>query len=90
MIRKRLFLLIIVFVVLVVTSFSIVYYFLATSNIPEAGDFCETWGRAACQQAGNLSDNWEIELDLKEGGFVVRKSCLDFLKCNSCQDCGFL
>ncbi len=87
---KRLFLLIIVFIVLIVLSFSIVYMFLISRNVPEARDFCETWGRLTCQQAGTLSENWGIELELRENGAAVQKSCLDVLKCESCQDCGFL
>jgi hypothetical protein len=88
--RERLFLLIIVLIVLIVLSFSIAYIFLTSRNIPEARDFCTTWGALSCTQAGTLSENWGIELELREDGDVVKKSCLDVLKCESCQDCGFL
>ncbi|UCD07686.1 MAG: hypothetical protein JSW41_01815 [Candidatus Aenigmatarchaeota archaeon] len=88
--RKRLFLLIIVLIVLIVLSFSMVYIFLITHDVPEAGDFCNTWGALTCQQVGTLSENWGIELELRENGVVVKKSCLNVLECESCQDCGFL
>lgn len=84
------FLLITVLIILIVLSFSTVYMFLITRDVPEAVDFCNTWGTLTCQQVGTLSENWGIELELRENGVVVKKSCLDVLECESCQDCGFL
>ncbi len=82
--------LIVVIIVLAVASFFLVSMFLGGSRIPEADSFCQTWGSTSCTQAGSLSENWGIELELKESGVVVRKSCLDVMECDNCEGCGFV
>lgn len=90
---KKTFLFILSLIVLVAVSFFVTSTILSgniVSKIPEASDFCATWGRTSCQQAGEISENWKLELDLIENGVQVKKSCLDVMECNSCSGCGFV
>lgn len=81
---------IVVIIVLAVASFFLASMFLGGSRVPEANNFCQAWLSTSCSQTGSLSENWGIELDLKESGAVVRKSCLDVMECDSCASCGFV
>jgi hypothetical protein len=87
--RKGWFLLITVLIILIIVSFSISYILLSSQEVPEAREFCGTWGIISCGQVGTLSDNWDVGLKLRENGAVVWKSCLDVMGCGSCPECGF-